>query len=200
MTVRRPLPHLVALALGVGAALLVACGATTKGGIPAASAGELKSQIEDVRQAVEGGRCDELEGQLRQVDDGVQALPATVDQRLRSSLRDAADRLRRQAVDECHARQPTTPTTTEPVQTQTQTQTQTEPPPTTTTTTTPTTTEPTQTQTEPPTTTPPPPPPVTTQPVQPPPAEPAPAPRPTPPATPGGGATPGDANGNGTPP
>ncbi|HEV7805004.1 MAG TPA: hypothetical protein VGO80_04245 [Solirubrobacteraceae bacterium] len=192
--VRRPLPHLVALALGVGAALLVACGASTKGGIPAASAGELKSQIADVQQAVDGGRCDDLEGQLSQVDDGVQALPATVDRRLRSSLRDAADRLRREAVDECDGGEPTTPTTTEPAETQT------EPPPTTTTTTTPTTTAPAQTQTEPPPTTPPPPPPVTTQPpaVEPPPAEPAPAPPAAPPATPGGGATPGNGNGNGT--
>jgi outer membrane biosynthesis protein TonB len=193
MTMHRPLPHLVALALGVGAAVLVACGTSTKGGIPAASAGELKSQIEDVRQAVDAGRCDELDGQLRQVDESVQSLPATVDQRLRSSLRDAADRLRREAVDECDAGEPTTPTTTEPVQTQT------EPPPTTTPTTTQTTTVPEQTTTTAPPP-PPPPPPVTTQPPpeEPPPAEPVPTEPPAPPATPGGGATPG--NGNGTPP
>jgi outer membrane biosynthesis protein TonB len=194
MTMRRPLPHLVALALGVGAAALVACGTSTKGGIPAASAGELRSQIEDVRQAVDAGRCDALDGQLRQVDDSVQSLPATVDRRLRSSLRDAADRLRREAGDECDDGESTTPTTTEPVVTQTQT----EPLPTTTATTQTTTTpEQTTTAAPPP---PPPPPPVTTQPPpeEPPPAEPPPTEPPAPPATPGGGATPG--NGNGTSP
>jgi hypothetical protein len=193
MTMRRHLPHLLALALGVGAALLVACGGTTKGGIPAASAGELKSQIEDVQQAVDGGRCDELDGQLRQVDEGIEALPATVDQRLRQSLADAGDRLRRAANSECAdattETQPTEPTHTEP-------------PETTTTETTPTET----TETVPPETTtvaPPPQPPAETTPAPPPPAEPPPAeppPEPVPPATPGGGATPGNGNGNGTPP
>ena len=91
MTMRRALPHAVALLLGAGAAVLIACGGSTKGGIPAASAGELKSQIEDVLQAVDGGRCDELDGQLRQVDEGIEALPATVDQRLRQSLADAGE-------------------------------------------------------------------------------------------------------------
>jgi hypothetical protein len=187
------LPHLLALLLGVGVALLVACGGGggTKGGIPAASAGELKSQIGDVQKAVDDGRCDDLAGQLRQVDDAVAALPATVDQRLRGSLAKAAHRLRQAAVRECS----TTTTTTTQTQTQTvQTQTQTPaaPPPTQTQ----TTRE--RTATVPPATTttpvpPPPPPPVTTPP--PPPVEPpVPAPAPVPPPAPGattGGAQPG---------
>jgi outer membrane biosynthesis protein TonB len=178
----RALPRLLALALGAGAALLVACGgASTKGGIPAASAGELKSQIEDVQQAVDGGRCNEIDGQLRQVDDTVNALPATVDERLRRSLRDAGDRLRRAAISEC-GDTTTTPTTTTPPQTQTEPQTQTQTP--TATQPPPTTTTPPQTTTQPPPTTTPQPP----QPPVPPPAEP-PAPQP-PPATTGGG-TPG---------
>jgi hypothetical protein len=190
---RRPLPQLAALALGVGAALLVACGASTKGGIPAASAGELKSQIGDVQQAVDSGRCDELDGQLRQVDDGVKGLPATVDARLRASLRDAADRLRREAVNECDAGAATTATTTEPVETQT------EPPETTTAPTATQTVTVPETTTAPTTTAAPP---VTTQPPpdEPPPAEPAPAPPPAPPATPGGGATPDYGDGDGTTP
>lgn len=191
----RPLPQLAAaLLLGVGAALLVACGGSTKGGIPAASAGELKSQIEDVQQAVEGGRCKELDGQLRQVDEGIEALPATVDQRLRQSLADAGDRLRRTAIDECGEATTTETETTEPVETTTQ------PPETTTAPAETTETEPEETETVPPPQ--PPPPPVTTTPappppVQPPPVQPAPAPAPVPPATPGGGATPG--NGTGPP-
>jgi cell division protein FtsN len=195
---RRHLPHLVALLLGAGAALLVACGGTTKGGIPAASAGELKSQIEDVQQAVDGGRCNELDGQLRQVDNGIEALPKTVDARLRQSLADAGDRLRRAANNECAETTPTETQTTEATETA----------PTETTTTETQTTE--TTETVPPETTtvapppPPPPPPAQTTPVPPPPVEPPPAepPAPVPPATPGGGATPGNGNGtgNGTPP
>jgi len=188
MTVPRLLPHLLALLLGVGAALLVACGGGTKGGIPAASAGDLKGQIEDVRQAVDGGRCEDVSGQLRQVDTGIDNLPATVDQRLRQSLRDAGDALRRAAVDECNERATTTETTppettTKTTPAETQTQTQTTPPETTTVP--PQTTPPTTTTPAPPPV--PPPTPTTTTPV--PPAEPPPA-EPPPAGTPGGGATP----------
>jgi outer membrane biosynthesis protein TonB len=183
MTMRRLLPHLLALALGVGAALLVACGGSTKDGIPSASAGDLKSQIQDVQQAVDGGRCDEVSGQLRQVDDGIDELPATVDERLRQALRDAADKLRTSAVAECNEPEETeTVTEPEPVETQTETvppETQTAPPETTTT--------PPETTTTPPETTP--------APV--PPAEPPPpvvTPPPPPQGTPGGGARPETGN------
>lgn len=119
MTVRRPLPHVLALPLGVGVALLVACGGGTKGGIPAASAGELKSQIADVQQAVDDGRCDDVSGQLRQVEDSIDALPSTVDKRLRQSLRDASDRLHESALSECEVRTETTQAETVPTETQT---------------------------------------------------------------------------------
>lgn len=188
MIVPRPLPYLLALALGVGAALLVACGGGTKAGIPGAIAGDLKAQIEDVQQAVQDGRCEDVSGQLRQVDDAIDDLPETVDARLRQSLRDASDALRRTAVSECNEAETQTTETT-PAQTQTQAQTTETPtatvPPE-------TTTAPPATQTVPPPTTvqppPPPPPPVvpTTPPV--PPAEPPASPPPA--ATPGGGATP----------
>jgi outer membrane biosynthesis protein TonB len=181
MTMRHPLPHVLALLLGAVAALLVACGGGTKGGIPAASAGELKSQIADVQHAVDDGRCDDVSGQLRQVDDSIDALPSTVDQRLRQSLRDASDRLHTSALAECKAQTETTQTQTVPTETQTQA------PPTE------TQTVPTVTQTVPvpptttpaPTTTRPVPPPTTTSPPVPPAEPPAP-----PPGTPGGGASP----------
>ncbi len=187
MTMPRPLPYLVALLLGVGAALLVACGGGTTGGIPAASAGDLKSQIEDVQQAVEDGRCDDITGQLRQVDDGIDELPGTVDERLQQRLRDASDGLHRIAVTECEERETqtteTTTTETDPETTTTPpTETQTAPPE--------TTTAPPQTTTTPPTAVPPPVPPPVVPPVPPPvvpPAEPPPSP---PPETPGGGAVP----------
>jgi TolA-binding protein len=175
MTMRHPLPHLLALLLGAGAALLVACGGGTKGGIPAASAGELKSQIADVQQAVDDGRCEDVSGQLRQVDESIDALPATVDERLRQSLRDASDRLHKSSLEECKVQTETTQTQTVPAQTvPTVTQ-----------------TVPTVTQTVPAQTTTTPPPattatvPTTTSPPAPPAEPPAP-----PPGTPGGGASP----------
>ncbi|MEJ7797736.1 MAG: hypothetical protein WKF42_04485 [Solirubrobacteraceae bacterium] len=178
---RRLLPLTIALLLGVGSALLVACGASTQGGIPAASAGELKSQISDVREAVDGGRCDDVDGQLRQVDNAIEELPSTVDERLRQSLSDAGDTLRRAARDECDEATETTETETlptetqpEPPQTATEPETQPEPP-----------------QTEPP---PPPPPPAETTPLPPPPpiTPPVPPAEPSnpPPAPPSGGARP----------
>jgi cell division protein FtsN len=181
MTMRRFLPHVLALLLGVGAALLVACGGGTKGGIPAASAGELKSQIADVQQAVDDGRCDDVSGQLRQVDDSIDALPSTVDERLRQSLRDASDLLHKSALDECKVTQTTQTQTAPPAETQTlsvPTETQTVP-------------NETQTVPAPTTTTPPPtatrpvPAPTTSSPPVPPAEPPAP-----PPGTPGGGASP----------
>ncbi|MDX6719637.1 MAG: hypothetical protein QOJ63_1891 [Solirubrobacteraceae bacterium] len=180
MTMRHPLPHLIALLLGAAAALLVACGGGTKGGIPAASAGELKSQIADVQQAVDEGRCDDVSGQLRQVDESIDALPSTVDERLRQSLRDASDRLHKSALSECKA-QTETQTQTVPAETQTQTlPTETQAVPTV------TQTAPAPTTTTPVPTTPrPPPAPTATAPPAPPAEPPAP-----PPGTPGGGASP----------
>ena len=186
MSVRRCLPYLLALLLGMSTAVLTACGGgSTKGGVPSASAGELRSQITDVGQAVDGDRCPEVDGQLEQVDEAIEALPATTDNQLVSALRDGADRLRRVAVKECEEDAGTETTTTQTAPTETET-TPTEPEPD------PTETVPTQT-TPPPTTTAPQPPPPTTTPTPPAP-EPEPDPTPTPPApppvTPGGGVTP----------
>jgi hypothetical protein len=117
MTVRRALPYVVALLLGVCAALVAACAGSTKGGIPAASASDLKSQLEDIRERVDAGRCGELNGQLRQVDEGIDSLPESVDEQLKQALRDGANRLRDVAPRECNE-----------IQAATQTQTQTVPP------------------------------------------------------------------------
>ncbi|HEY1539782.1 MAG TPA: hypothetical protein VGF63_10320 [Solirubrobacteraceae bacterium] len=191
---RRALPHVIALLLGAGAALLVACGGGgTKGGIPAASAGELKSELASLQSTVQDGHCDQIGSQLKEVDSEIDGLPGTVDERLRSSLRNASELLRTTALDQCDKTTQTTQTTTTQTQTETQTQptdtqtqTQTQPTqtstvPSQTTTTPPTPTQPTKTATNPaqPPVTPPPPPPVT------PPATTQPAPGS------GGGATPG---------
>jgi TolA-binding protein len=179
VTMRRALPYLVALLLGAGAALLAACGESTRGGIPSAQASELKSEIEDVQQALDGERCDDLPGQLRQVDGAIDELPESVDDRIVSALSDGADRLRRNATEECDREQ-----------TETQTETQTEPEPATQTQAPPPPPPPTQTQAPTPTQTQPPP----TATAAPPPAAPPPAPddpgNANPPANPGGGTPP----------
>jgi hypothetical protein len=182
MSVRRAVPYVLALLLGMSTALLAACGSgSTKGGIPSASAGELKSQITDVGQAVDDGRCSDVQGQLRQVDQGIDELPKTTDRQLVNALRDGATRLRRVAVDECDPDADTTTTTTETQPTDT-TPTETLPEE-------PTETVPTQT-TETPTTTTPPPPPPTTTPTPPAPTPPPVTPPPPPPVSPGGGVPP----------
>jgi hypothetical protein len=177
---RRPLPSLLALLLGVGAALLAACGASTRGGVPAADASTITSQLESVRTRVADGTCDGLATQLRRVNTAIDSLPRSVDNRLVSALRDGAERLQTAAIRECNANSVPTTTTTAPAETtttQTQPQTQTQP--------TETTTTPADTTTVPPdtVTTPPPPPTATVAPV--PPAEP-----PPPGIGPGGGTPP----------
>jgi hypothetical protein len=164
----------------VGAALLAACGSNGDGRIPAASASDLKREITDVREAVEDDRCADVSGQLRQVDEGIDDLPPSVDNQLRSHLRDGANRLLDAARDECDAA-PTETTTTETLpeeETTTETaptETETTPPP--------TTTQPPATTAPAPAPPPPPPNPV---------PEPAPEPVPPPPpsGTPGGGVEP----------
>jgi hypothetical protein len=169
VTMRRLLPHLLALTLGVGAALLVACGSSTSGGVPAGDASVLKGQLEDVRQRVGDGQCDGLSDQLRQVDNAIDGLPRSVNARLVRALSNGSTRLRRTAVNDCNANRAKTQTETTPTETTTT-------PPETTTTPPETTTTPTDTTTVPPatTTTPPPTatieiPPVDTTPVPPPP-------------------------------
>ncbi len=175
MTVRRLLPHLTAALLGVGAALLAACGAGTAGGVPPERASDLKREIVDVREAVDSSRCSDVPGQLKQVDGLIDGLPASTDDQLVRALRDGADSLRTIAVDECNDnRAARTQTTETKPQTTTQTtETETTPPPTATTET-PTATTPPPTATTPAQTTPAPP-------QQPP---------PPPPGTPGGGTPP----------
>ena len=183
MTVRRGLVIALALLLGMSTAVLAACGGGgTKSGVPSASAGELKSQITDVGQAVDDGRCDDVPGQLKQVDEGIDQLPETTDRQLVSALRDGAEHLRSTALEECEEAETTTTETT-PEETTT-----TEPPPEEE----PTEPEPTETTPTPTTTAPtPPPPPTGGTPVEPPAPPPVdPNPQPQPPVSPGGGVTP----------
>jgi hypothetical protein len=126
----------LAALLGAAAAVLVACGSSGNGLIPAAQAGPLQSDIEAVEQAAESGNgnCDATEAALLKTDQDYAALPLSVNSTLRGKLRLGIENLHKVAREACA--QPLTPTTT------------TTAPKTTTTETTPTTTTPKTTTTE----------------------------------------------------
>jgi hypothetical protein len=145
---RVQLPRALATALlGLSAALLIACGSSSKGLIPASDAGPLQSDFETVQQAAENGdgSCATTEAALLKTDEDLAALPSTVDAGLRSTLRQGVHNLHEKALALCAQPLPQTTATTEA-------------PKPTTTATTPTTTTPpttsTSTTTTPPTTTP----------------------------------------------
>ena len=137
--------------LGVGAALLVACGGSSKL-IPAQNASQLTTDFDLVASAVAAGNCGQtLTTALDQTRTDLAALPPTIDPRLASALQAGAAKLTSRAAVECTQQQttttPTTTTTTPTTTTPTTTTTTTNTTPTTTTptTTTPTTTTPTTT-------------------------------------------------------
>jgi hypothetical protein len=133
-------------ALGISAALLVACGGSSGKLIPLADAGPLQSDFETIAQDAEAGNgsCSATESAVLKTEQDFTSLPASVDSGLRQTLRQGIENLRARALALCA--QPlaqTTPTSTTPKTTASTTT------PTTTTDTTTTTTE-----TTPPTTTP----------------------------------------------
>jgi hypothetical protein len=122
--------------LGFAAALLVACGSSGGGLIPAADAGPLQGDFEAVERASESGNgsCSATEAALLKTDQDFGALPSGVDGGLRSTLRQGIANLRARALALC----------AQPLQAATVTSTQAK-----TTATTPTTTTTTSTQTTP---------------------------------------------------
>jgi hypothetical protein len=130
----------LAALLGISAALMVACGSSGGGLIPAANAGPLQSDFEAVAQAAQNGNgnCLATESALGKTEQDFLALPASIDAGLRKRLRDGIANLRKVALAMCAQPSPgSTTTTTQPTTTT----------PTTTTPTTPTTTTPTGTST-----------------------------------------------------
>jgi hypothetical protein len=136
---------LLAVLLGVAAALLVACGSSGKGLIPTANAGPLQSDFEAVAQAAQSGEgeCTATEAAIAKTEQDFAALPATVDRGLRKTLSLGIANLRRRALALCAQPLPQATATTSAPTTATSTQTT----PTTT-----TNTETTSTETTPPTT------------------------------------------------
>jgi cell division septation protein DedD len=164
---RRALPFLLALVLGVAAAALVACGSSGSSRrqfIPDRSAQRMSDALDDVRSAVDDGDCTEAAQALARARGVLVNLPSSVSDRLVSRLRQGLDNLQEVAPDECakHRTQSQTTTTTETTTPEQTTATETTPTtttsttPTTTTSTTPTTTTSTTPTTTTTTTTPPP--------------------------------------------
>jgi cytoskeletal protein RodZ len=140
--------------LGVAAALLVACGSSGKGLIPAANAGPLQSDFEAVTQAAQSGEgnCTATEAAIAKTETDFAALPTTVDSGLHKTLSLGIANLRRRALALCAQPLPQTTSTTKTTTPTTATSTQTTP--TTTPTHTETTTTPTTSTTPPTATTP----------------------------------------------
>jgi hypothetical protein len=137
---------LLASALGVSAALLVSCASSGKGLIPVGNAGPLQADFTAIEQDARSGSgsCSATEAAIARTESDFGALPSSVDQGLRSRLREGITNLRGHALEVCAQPLPqATVTTTAPRST----------PSTQTTPTTPTSTETTPTQTTPTTTT-----------------------------------------------
>ncbi|HEX3510370.1 MAG TPA: hypothetical protein VHT27_04640 [Solirubrobacteraceae bacterium] len=130
---------LLALALGLSAALLISCGSSGKGLIPTAQAGPLQADFEAVSEAAQtgDGDCTTTETAIAKTEQDFDALPTSIDAGLRTTLGKGISNLRKRALVLCT--QPLSAVSTGTTQTAT-TATTTTP---TTPTTTPTTTTPT---------------------------------------------------------
>jgi hypothetical protein len=138
----------VAGLLGAAAALLLACGSSGGGLIPAGNAGPLQSDFEAIAQAAQrgNGSCATTEAAILKAEQDFRSLPSSLDNGLRNTLRQGTANLRARALVAC-----TQPLPQSTVTSSTTKSTQTTP---TTTTTTPTTTQTTPTATTPTSTTP----------------------------------------------
>lgn len=100
----RPIMRLVGAGLlGVAAALLVACGATSNKLIPLANAGPLTSDVEAIEQAAKSGDGDCLatETAIAKAEHDYAGLPSTLDAGLRNTLHQGIANLRTRALALC---------------------------------------------------------------------------------------------------
>jgi hypothetical protein len=89
--------------LGAGAAVLVSCGSSGQGLIPARYAGPLKSDFQAVLQAAQegDGNCAATDAKIGKTEADLRALPASVDRGLRGRLAEGVATLNRQARAMC---------------------------------------------------------------------------------------------------
>jgi hypothetical protein len=101
---RTPLLRLLlAAVLGIAAALLVSCGASSGKLIPLANAGPLQSDFEEVAQAAQAGNgnCSGTEAAILKTEQDFAALPSTIDPGLRNTLHQGIANLHSRALVLC---------------------------------------------------------------------------------------------------
>jgi hypothetical protein len=103
VTLRRLIPLPPAALLGAGAAVLVSCGSSGAGLIPAANAGPLLRDFQAVEQAAlrGNGSCAQTEAALGATERDFQSLPASVDAGLHGRLQEGISALHRRALEMC---------------------------------------------------------------------------------------------------
>jgi TolA-binding protein len=131
VTVRRVLPPLLALSLGVVCSILVACGGGQRADlIPSGQASSMTDQLDKIDAAVRRGRCTGVDNQVATLQRQVNNLSGKVNSQLRSELQKGVQNLNDIAFNECSDNEQKTQTTqTETTPTVT-TQTETAPTPT----------------------------------------------------------------------
>jgi hypothetical protein len=114
---------IVAALLGGAAAVLVACGSSAGGLIPASQGGPLQSDIEAVERAAEAGNgnCSTTESALLKTDQDYAALPTSVSPELRKQLGTGIENLHKVAKEACEQPLAQTNTVTTPKTTSTAT-------------------------------------------------------------------------------
>jgi hypothetical protein len=115
----RALHLLVAAALGVAAALLVACGSSSTGKIPSADATRLNSALDRVAADTRAGDCSAAEAAVARAQGVALNLPDSVDQHLRARVRAGIANLGDRVPIQCRqAQNGQTTTQQQPTQTQ----------------------------------------------------------------------------------
>ncbi|HEV3000191.1 MAG TPA: hypothetical protein VGW75_05570 [Solirubrobacteraceae bacterium] len=140
---RRLPPLLLALVLGLLAALAVACGdddGDDRRLLAPSRAEAIRAELDKIAQRVESGRCDALDPAFDRLNRAIDGLPRATDRGLRRRLAEGAEHLEAIAPGECRDNRPKTAETTETApetvpetvpettETETQPETQTQPP------------------------------------------------------------------------
>ncbi|HVR05309.1 MAG TPA: hypothetical protein VMS02_04655 [Solirubrobacteraceae bacterium] len=117
---RNTLRLLLAGLLGAGAAVLVACGGSGSGLIPAGNAGPLETDFQAIAQAAQegAGNCTATESAIHKAESDLQTLPSSVDAGLRSRLQEGTSNLAARARKMCTQPGAQSTTTTETTSTE----------------------------------------------------------------------------------
>ncbi|HEX2085487.1 MAG TPA: hypothetical protein VHF89_07380 [Solirubrobacteraceae bacterium] len=114
---RRLPPLLLALVLGLLAALAVACGDDDDDRrlLSPSRAADIREELDTIAERVQKGECADLDPAFVRLERAVDGLPRGTDRRLRARLADGVAHLREIAPEECSDNRPETTTTeTEP--------------------------------------------------------------------------------------